>query len=314
MSANDLIAIRHLEKEEIAHLIATATDFKARVNSQKEVPQHKDQVLGLLFFENSTRTRVSFEMAAHYLGLKTCTFSAGSSSMSKGETLKDTILTLKHERLTGLVIRHKASGAPALASRFFGGPIVNAGDGWHEHPTQALGDALTIIERKGKLEGLNVAIVGDVMHSRVARSNAWLLSKMGANIRLVGPRTLLPTEMSALPGEVFHELESTLEDADVVMTLRLQKERMEGGLLSSIGEYADLYQVNAASLRYAKPDVLVMHPGPINRGVEVDDQAADGDNSVITHQIENGIFVRMAALHIMFAGSEEKATKGGKKK
>lgn len=296
----NLLGIRHLERETIEELIELGTTFKANIIAKKPVPKHSDQVLGLLFFENSTRTRVSFEMAAHYLGIKTATFSAGASSMSKGETLKDTILTLRYERLTGLVIRHKSSGAPSLASRFFGGPIVNAGDGWHEHPTQALGDAVTILERKGKIEGLNVAIVGDVLHSRVARSNAWLLSKLGANVKFVGPRTLLPAEIGSLPGKVYHELPYGLAEADVVICLRLQKERMEQGLLSSIGEYASLYQINRETLIYAKPDCLVMHPGPLNRGIEVDDIAADGERSAINAQVENGIFVRMAALHWMY--------------
>lgn len=308
--SRSLIAIRHMEAEQIQELLNLAQDFKARILAKKEVPKHPDEVLGLLFFENSTRTRVSFEMAAHYLGIKTATFSAGSSSMSKGETLKDTILTLRYERLTGLVIRHRASGAPTLAARFFGGPIVNAGDGWHEHPTQALGDALTIIERKGQLKGLKVAIVGDVLHSRVARSNAWLLDKLGAEVRLVGPRTLLPHDLAALPGQVYHDLPIGLDGADVVITLRLQKERMESGLLSSTGEYANLYQVNQDTLAMAKPDALVMHPGPINRGIELDDYAADGERSAITAQVENGVFVRMAALHWMF--TSQVAAKGGK--
>ena len=179
---------------------------------------------------------------------------------------------------------------------------MNAGDGQHEHPTQALGDALTIIERKGDLNGLVVAIVGDVEHSRVARSNAWLLSKMGAEVRFVGPRTLIPPHAMMLPGSVHYDLATGIADADVIICLRLQKERMSEGLLSSIGEYASMYQVNRESLRAASPDVLVMHPGPINRGVEVDDAAADGIHSVITAQIENGIFVRMASLYWVFGG------------
>ena len=280
-----LLGIRHLEKSDIEDLISLSADFKLRILEDKPVPKLDRQVVGMLFFENSTRTRVSFEQAANYLSMKTANFAAGGSSMSKGETLKDTILTLRYERLNGLVMRHKMSGAPTLAARHFGGPVLNAGDGQHEHPTQALGDALTIIERKGDLNGLVVAIVGDVEHSRVARSNAWLLSKMGAEVRFVGPRTLIPPHAMMLPG-----------------SLRLQKERMHEGLLSSIGEYASMYQVNKDTLQYASPDVLVMHPGPINRGVELDDSAADGVNSVITSQIENGIFVRMASLYWVFGG------------
>jgi len=307
----NLVAIRHLSREEIATLLDLAADFKTRVIENKPTPSLGKKVVGMLFFENSTRTRVSFEQAAYYLGLKTANFSSSGSSMSKGETLKDTILTLQYERLDGLVMRHRASGSATFAARYFEGPVVNAGDGQHEHPTQALGDALTILERKGSIDGLTVAIVGDVEHSRVARSNAWLLSKMGAEVRFVGPRTLVPTpqHIGMLPGEVFHDLPSGIGGADVIITLRLQKERMQEGMLSSIGEYARLYQINRETLRYAKSDCLVMHPGPINRGVELDDAAADSDRSAITSQIENGIFVRMAALYWAFGGEEEKSAK-----
>ena len=307
-----LLGIRHLDKRQINELLALAADFKLRIIEGKPVPSLKEQVIGMLFFENSTRTRVSFEMAAHYLQMKTANFSSAASSMSKGETLKDTILTLRYERLNGLVMRHRMSGAPSLAAKFFGGPVINAGDGQHEHPTQALGDALTIMERKkAKISDLTVAIVGDVEHSRVARSNAWLLSKLGAEVRFVGPRTLLPGSTSMLPGRVYHELPIGIAGADVIICLRLQKERMLEGLLSSVSEYASLYQVNKETLRYAAPDCLVMHPGPINRGVEVDDVAADSERSAITAQIENGIFVRMASLYWVFqdqhASGEEKS-------
>ena len=299
-----LLGIRHLDKDQIETLLSLAADFKLRVIEDKPVPKLNKQVVGMLFFENSTRTRVSFEMAAHYLSMKTANFTASSSSMSKGETLKDTILTLRYERLNGLVIRHRLSGAPTLAAHHFGGPVLNAGDGQHEHPTQALGDALTIIERKGDLDGLVVAIVGDVEHSRVARSNAWLLSKMGAEVRFVGPKTLIPALPALLPGAVCYDLATGIANADVVITLRLQKERMSEGMLSSIGEYAAMYQVNKDTLRYAQPDCLVMHPGPLNRGIEVDDVAADGERSAITSQVENGVFVRMASLYWAFTQDE----------
>lgn len=297
-----LLAIRHLERDQIDELLSLGAEFKHRVIKQEALPAMNGVVLGILFFENSTRTRVSFEQAAHYLGVKTASFHTSASSMSKGETLKDTILTLRYERLNGLVMRHRMSGACNLAAKFFGGPVLNAGDGQHEHPTQALGDALTILERKGQIKGLNVAIVGDVEHSRVARSNAWLLNKLGANVRLVGPRTLMPKVTGMLPGEVFYDLAAGIDGADVVICLRLQKERMADGLISSIGEYAKLYQINRETIRYAAPDALIMHPGPINRGVELDDIAADSEQSVITGQIENGIFVRMASLYWCFGG------------
>jgi aspartate carbamoyltransferase catalytic subunit len=309
-----LLGIRQLERDQIEELLELSADFKLRIIEGRSVPKLEKEVVGMLFFENSTRTRVSFEQAAHYLGLKTANFSSAGSSMSKGETLKDTILTLRYERLNGLVMRHRASGSPSLAARHFGGPVLNAGDGQHEHPTQALGDALTIIERKGDIDGLVVSIVGDVEHSRVARSNAWLLSKMGAEVRFVGPRTLMPQNTGLLPGKEFDDLATGIDGADVIICLRLQKERMQEGVLSSIGEYAAMYQVNQESLKFAAPDCLVMHPGPINRGVEVDDMAADGENSAITSQIENGIFVRMASLYWCFTGNEDKAEKSEKKK
>ncbi len=310
MSRN-LLAIRHLEPDQIEELIALAAEFKRRVLAGDELPKI-NRVIGQLFFENSTRTRVSFEQAAHYLGMKSVNFSATGSSLSKGETLKDTILTLRYERLNGLVMRHPESGAPALAARYFAGPVINAGDGRHEHPTQALGDALTIIEQKGQLDGLTVAIVGDVEHSRVARSNAWLLAKMGANVRFIGPKTLLPAHSGMMPGEVFYDLETGLRDVDVIIALRLQRERMDSGVIGSTGEYARLYQINRERLRFANTDVMLLHPGPINRGIELDDAAADGDKSVIHSQVENGIFVRMAALHWCF--SEPVATPKAKPK
>lgn len=298
-----LLAVRHLESGDIDDLLGLAADFKLRITEDRDVPDMRKKTIGMLFFENSTRTRVSFEQAANYLSMKSANFAAGASSMNKGETLKDTILTLRYERLDGLVMRHRSSGAPVLAARHFGGPVLNAGDGWHEHPTQALADALTILERKERIEGLKIAIVGDVEHSRVARSNAWLLSKLGADVHFVGPRTLVPQVMNMLPGEVHYDLATGIADADVIICLRLQKERMLDGLLSSIGEYARMYQVNRETLSYAKPDCLVMHPGPINRGVEVDDEAADGVQSAITAQIENGVFVRMASLYWCFGTS-----------
>jgi aspartate carbamoyltransferase catalytic subunit len=297
-----LLGIRHLKREQIEDLLELSAEMKKRVLDASPMPDLGRRVVGMLFFEDSTRTRVSFEQAAHYLGLKTANFTASSSSMSKGETLKDTILTLRYERLDGLVIRHRMSGAPSLAARYFGGPVLNAGDGWHEHPTQALGDALTIQERLGSLDGLRVAIVGDMLHSRVARSNAWLLSRMGAKVRFVGPRMLMPTDIHYLPGDVYYDLPSGIEGANVIICLRLQRERMESGLISSIGEYAKLYQINRHTLTFADPKCLVMHPGPLNRGIEVDDLAADGSQSVITDQVENGVFVRMASLYWVFGG------------
>jgi len=294
--ARNLLGIRQLSKEQIQGLLTLAKEYKRKVNAKTPIKPMSDTVIGMLFFENSTRTRVSFEQAAHYLGAKTANFSASSSSMSKGETLKDTILTLRYERLNGLVMRHRFSGAAALAARYFGGPVLNAGDGQHEHPTQALADALTIIERLGSIQGLRIAIVGDIDHSRVARSNAWLLSKMGAEVRFVGPRTLMPVHPGMLPCTVFNDLATGIHGADVIIALRLQRERMETGLSSSVHEFTRLYQINRESLRHAKAECIVLHPGPINRGVELDDLTADSEKSMITSQVENGIFVRMASI------------------
>jgi len=305
MSRN-LLAIRHISKEEITEILDLAQEMKKRVVDGSDHHVQSPRTIGLLFFENSTRTRVSFEQAANYVGHRVVNFSGSGSSLSKGETLKDTILTLRNERLEALVVRHPASGACNLAASYFGGPVINAGDGQHEHPTQALGDALTILERKGTLTGLKIAIVGDVHHSRVARSNAWLLSKMGNEVRFVGPRTLMPGHTSMLPGQVFYELKAGIAEADVVMCLRLQRERMADGLLSSVGEFSRLYQVNRQSLRLAAPNAIVMHPGPLNRGIELDDVTADGATSAILDQVQNGIFVRMAAMSWIFDGKETK--------
>ena len=300
-----LLAIRHLDPRQITEILNSAAEFKELVTNGERLERREPRSIGLLFFENSTRTRVSFEQAANYLGYKTINFSGAGSSMSKGETLKDTILTLRYERLEALVMRHRASGAPALAARYAEGPVINAGDGQHEHPTQALGDALTILERKGDIQGLKVAIVGDVEHSRVARSNAWLLHKLGAEVRFVGPRTLLPSHTGKLPGTVYYDLATGIADADVVMCLRLQRERMSDGLLSSISEYTRMYQINRSTLRFADSEAIVLHPGPLNRGIEVDDIVADSDASCINDQVTNGVFVRMAVLDWVFQSAKE---------
>ncbi|MBS1713594.1 MAG: aspartate carbamoyltransferase catalytic subunit [Armatimonadetes bacterium] len=306
---NNVLSIRQTPVDVVQTLLTAAGEFKRSVKKSGPVKGLPRRTVGLLFFENSTRTRVGFEQACHYLGYRTVNFSGSGSSVKKGETLKDTILTLRYERLEAVVIRHSASGSCNLAARYFNGPVINAGDGWHEHPTQALGDGLTVIERKGKIDGLKIAIVGDITHSRVARSNAWLFSKMGAEVRFVGPRTLVPGQTSQFPATVYHDLRAGLDGVDVVMALRLQLERMEEGLVS-IGEYRRLYQINRSSLRSAAPDAIVMHPGPMNRGVEIDDLTADGPNSVITEQVTNCIFGRMASLAYAF-GDVRAAGTGG---
>jgi aspartate carbamoyltransferase catalytic subunit len=260
----------------------------------------RGQTLINLFFEDSTRTRTSFELAGKRLGADVINMSVSTSSVNKGETLLDTAATLNAMQCDLLVVRHDQSGAPTLLARKVDAAVINAGDGTHEHPTQALLDALTIRRRRGRLESLTVAICGDVLHSRVARSNIHLLSAMGSQVRVVGPPTLIPTDAARLGVEVFHDMETGLAGADIVMMLRLQRERMKSGLVPSAREYFRFYGLDAEKLRFAKPDALVMHPGPMNRGVEIDSAVADDpDRSLIREQVEMGVAVRMAVLDIL---------------
>ena len=253
-----------------------------------------------LFFEDSTRTRTSFELAGKRLGADVINMSVSTSSVNKGETLLDTAATLNAMNCDLLVVRHADSGAPALLARKVDAAVINAGDGTHEHPTQALLDALTIRRRRGRLEGLTVAICGDVLHSRVARSNIFLLSAMGSRVRVIGPPTLMPAEVERLGVEVFHDMKTGLEGCDIVMMLRLQKERMTRGLIPSFREFFRFYGLDAEKLAYARPDALVMHPGPMNRGVEIaSDVADDPVRSLIKEQVEMGVAVRMAVLDIL---------------
>lgn len=256
-----------------------------------------------LFFEDSTRTRTSFELAGKRLGADVINMAVSQSSVSKGETLVDTATTLNAMNCDLLVVRHNRSGAPALLAQKVDAAVINAGDGTHEHPTQALLDALTIRRRKGRLEGLVVAICGDIAHSRVARSNILLLTTMNCRVRVVGPPTLIPTAIENFGAEVFHDMRAGLAGADIVMALRVQKERMSGGLVPSAREYFAFYGLDAAKLAYAKPDALVMHPGPMNRGVEIDSAVADDPaRSLIREQVEMGVAVRMAVLDLLARG------------
>ena len=249
-----------------------------------------------LFFEDSTRTRTSFELAGKRLGADVINMSVSTSSVNKGETLLDTAATLNAMRTDLLVVRHGQSGAPALLARKVEASVINAGDGTHEHPTQALLDALTIRRRCGRLAGLLVAICGDILHSRVARSNIHLLTAMGSRVRVIGPPTLMPAEIERLGVERFHDMDAGLRDVDVVMMLRLQRERMQSGLVPSEREYFRFFGLDAARLALARPGALVMHPGPMNRGVEIDSAVADHGQSVIQEQVEMGVAVRMAVL------------------
>ncbi|WP_233256125.1 aspartate carbamoyltransferase catalytic subunit [Falsiroseomonas bella] len=296
-----LLAIEGLEPPYIAELLELADHYalqNRRGTTQRDLL--KGRTLINLFFEDSTRTRTSFELAGKRLGADIVNMSVSTSSVNKGETLLDTAATLNAMRTDLLVVRHGQSGAPALLAQKVDAAVINAGDGTHEHPTQALLDALTIRRRKGRLEGLTVAICGDVLHSRVARSNIHLLLTMNARVRIVGPPTLIPSEAGRLGVEVHHDMKSGLEGADVVMMLRLQKERMTGGLVPSAREFFRFFGLDAAKLAYAKPDAIVMHPGPMNRGVEIDSAVADDPaRSVIGEQVEMGVAVRMAVLDLL---------------
>jgi aspartate carbamoyltransferase catalytic subunit len=298
MRRKDLLDLQSLSADEITYLLDTAQSFKAIVERPvKKVPTLRGKSVATLFFEPSTRTRTSFEAAAKIMSADTYSLAGTTSSAVKGESLKDTMLTLDAMGIDAFVIRHSYSGAAHLAAKYVPNkPVINAGDGTHEHPTQGLLDLLTIRQVKGRLEGLNVAIVGDVLHSRVARSNIWGLHTMGANVRLVGPPTLLPADASQLPVEVFTNLEAGLRGADVVNILRIQLERQDAAFFPSVREYAKLFGVSKAKLKDAAPDVTVLHPGPMNRGVEIASALADDDIAVITDQVTNGVAVRMAVL------------------
>jgi aspartate carbamoyltransferase catalytic subunit len=265
----------------------------------------RGQTLINLFFEDSTRTRTSFELAGKRLGADVINMSVSTSSVNKGETLLDTAATLNAMHCDLLVVRHDQSGAPNLLAQKVDAAVINAGDGTHEHPTQALLDALTIRRRKGRLDALTVAICGDVLHSRVARSNIHLLTTMGSRVRVVGPPTLIPAECARLGVEVFHDMAAGLAGVDIVMMLRLQKERMaRGGLVPSAREYFRFFGLDAEKLAHAAPDALVMHPGPMNRGVEIDSEVADDpDRSLIREQVEMGVAVRMAVLDTLSRGA-----------
>ena len=296
-----LLAIEGMHPPEIAYLLDLAESYVLLNRSGKtQRDLLRGRTLINLFYEDSTRTRTSFELAGKRLGADVINMSVSTSSVNKGETLLDTAATLNAMRCDLLVVRHDQSGAPNLLAQKVSSAVINAGDGTHEHPTQALLDALTLRRRRGTLQGLVVAICGDVLHSRVARSNIHLLGTMGCRVRVIGPPTLIPAAAAKLGVEVFHDMEAGLRGADVVMMLRLQRERMSRGLVPSAREYFRFFGLDAAKLAWAKPDVLVMHPGPMNRGVEIDSAVADDPkHSVIAEQVEMGVAVRMAVLDVL---------------
>jgi len=305
LRSKDLLGIADLTPAEIALVLDTAVAMKeVGTRPIKKVPALRGKTVVNLFFEPSTRTRTSFEIAEKRLSADTLSVAIGTSSVVKGETLADTALNLEAMSPDMIVLRHSSSGACHLLSRICKSAIVNAGDGTNEHPTQALLDAFTIRERKGHLAGLKVAIIGDLAHSRVLRSNIHLLTKMGAQVWVCGPPTLIPAEMTRFGVRVTSAVEEAVADADVVMLLRIQLERMEGAYFPSLREYFQVFGMTEARLRLAKPDVMIMHPGPMNRGVEIASEVADGPYSVILDQVANGVAVRMAVLYLLAGGAE----------
>ena len=302
----DLLGIKQLEPEEINLILETSETFKEiSTRPIKKVPTLRGRTVVHLFYEPSTRTRTSFEIAAKRLSADTFNISASTSSIVKGETLLDTARNLEAMNPDVIVLRHSAAGAPHLLARHVQASVINAGDGMHEHPTQALLDLLTIKDKKGTISGQTVAIIGDIAHSRVARSNIWSLTKMGARVLVAGPTTMIPHDLDKLGVEVFYRPEDVIPEADVIMMLRIQLERQGQMLLPSLREYARVFGLNEEKLSQAKPDVLIMHPGPINRGVEISPAVADGPYSVILDQVNNGVAVRMALLYLLIGGEKD---------
>ena len=302
----DLLGIRDLSREEIELLLQTAKSFQEiSLRPVKKVPALRGKTVANLFFEPSTRTRISFELAEKRLSADTINMVGSTSSMVKGESLKDTVRNIESLKVDIVVMRHSSSGAPHRIAPRLKASVINAGDGINEHPTQALLDMFTILEKKEKLAGLKISFIGDILHSRVARSNIWGLTKMGARVTVCGPKTLLPAEIEKLGVSVTTDLNEAVRDADVLNLLRIQLERQSESFFPSIREYAVSYQINQAILKKAKPDVLIMHPGPVNRGVEITSDVVDGPYSVILDQVTHGLAVRMAVLYLLSGGVKE---------
>ncbi len=301
-----ILGTEQLSKEDIELILDTADSFK-EVNTReiKKVPTLRGKTIINLFYEASTRTRTSFEIAGKRMSADTINISASASSVVKGETLEDTAKNIEAMNPDIIVMRHSASGAPHyLAQRLTKTAIINAGDGAHEHPSQAMLDLMTIREHKGKIDGLTVAIIGDIAHSRVARSDLYALKTMGATVRLAGPGTMIPPGIERLGAEVYTDINEAIKDVDVIIMLRIQMERQGNTLIPSLREYSQFYGLNTENLKLAKPDAIVMHPGPMNRGVEISSYVADGSQNVILEQVENGVAVRMAMLYLLAGGQE----------
>ena len=301
-----LLSIDDLGADGIAQVMRLTDNFvEVSGRAIPKVPTLRGKTVVSLFYEDSTRTRLSFETAAKRLSADTMTFSVSSSSVNKGESLRDTVETIEAMGVDAVVVRHKSAGVPWRIASWIGASVINAGDGWHEHPTQALLDCYTIRSRRGSLSGLRIAIVGDIAHSRVARSDVAAFHALGAEVVLVAPPTLLPPTLEGWPVTVSHQLDRELGDLDVIYLLRLQRERMTEALIPSLREYRTLYGLTADRLRRLRPDALVMHPGPMNRGVEIDAEAAGDRRSVITTQVSNGVAVRMAVLYLILGAGAD---------
>jgi aspartate carbamoyltransferase catalytic subunit len=305
LAHKDLLGMQELTSDEIRLILDTAESMKEVARRDiKKVPALRGKTVINLFYEPSTRTRTSFEIAGKWLSADVINVSTSASSVTKGESLKDTGLTLQAMHPDIVVIRHPAAGAAQFLAGRLAARVINAGDGAHEHPSQALLDLFTIREKVGRLEGLKAAIIGDIAHSRVARSNIYGMQKMGMDVRIAGPRTMLPRFIERLGVEVFTNLDRAVADVDIIMMLRLQTERQQTGLFPSLREYSRLFGLTAERLKAARPDVLIMHPGPINRGIEIAPDVADGPYSLILNQVENGLAVRMALLYLFAGGGQ----------
>ncbi len=302
----DILGLEEMSAEEITLILETARSMREIIQRKiKKVPTLRGRTVLNLFYEPSTRTKASFELAQKYMSADSVSVAGTSSSLVKGETLKDTVRNVEVMGIECVIMRHPVSGSANYLARNVEASVINAGDGMHEHPTQGLLDMFTILDKKGRLEELKVVIVGDIRHSRVARSNMWGLQKMGAEVVVSGPPTLMPPDLEAFGVKYCPDLEEAVEEADVVMALRLQKERQEGGLFPTLREYAEIYGLTSRSVVKAKDDLLIMHPGPINRGVEISSELADSPRSVVLEQVTGGVAVRMALLYLLMGGVKE---------
>ncbi len=306
LNRKDLLGIEDLSSDEIGLILETAESFREVSEREiKKVPTLRGKTVINLFYEPSTRTRTSFEIAAKRMSADAVNISVSTSSVVKGETLKDTARNLEAMRPDCIVVRHASAGVPMMLAGYVGCPVVNAGDGAHEHPSQALLDMLTVKEKKGAIEGLKIAIVGDIAHSRVARSNIYGFTKMGASVTVAGPPTMLPAGIETLGCKATTDVDAAIRDADVIMMLRIQTERQKESFFPTVREYSSLYGLNSARLKKAKPDVIILHPGPINRGVEISSEVADGPFSLILDQVTNGVAVRMAIFYMLLGAARE---------